>query len=866
MASAVDSKFRTAATKQVAQLGREIETLATENSQLRAEVDRLRAASNSPKVVSATSEISRNFSSSSSLHTSLPQDLLIAGDSTFPDMPIATVTLGDSNPLCVEAHPTNPRLVCIGSADKRVTLIDWTSSKVIGSALTSAPVLTVRFFLSRVHPLLVLIAGMDGTCHLVDFSQEEQNAVVLKWRDHDSYVLDARTDVQHDVQHDVAGDEKSRSSRLRCVTVSRDKSCVVSSLSCHHTSDDGESSSSVTWERVKERSFFFEHCVETAVFINPVLMECEEDLVVAERDCCSLIYCSVAKNTKRLRNMNERGDDHVSFNVLRLEISPSGKYILVSTDSHRLFVLGKSTKSESTVVLRNFYGHTADGMSTPRCVWSNDEKYVLSNAQKDCACYVWSVASERTDTMLNGHGRAVRDLSVSSSGDVCTVSYDKTLRVWSTSGKKRERSDESLAEESPDEQQQLQEQKTTTTMTTIPTTKKSALVVATVPECDAHLAELASALLSAEEAVLRAGRPEEKLKNMTKEKRALLKKTARDLRKEMKEWKRRRKEAMREVEREKTRVSTNSYLEDPQVTALIENPNDQRLSVFRNLKDANAVSRDGLFIVEGKEPIRLLLESNLEIHSLQLKQTIYNVMRPNIIARQEKRKMENESQQQQQQQQQRSHSHIVLPVYISTPDTMAKVAGFGHARGSFACGVRPLQRDIKWLRENVLRDDKKCWRVLGVDGCNNTANLGSLVRTATALGIDAILLSSDCCDPWYRQAVRVSMGHVFRTPIVRVESLSATLCMLQDEGEMKTWGAVIDDHVVRLKGLKSASERWCGIVGNEDKGMSADVREVCERQGGRHGSLCRIDMATDVDSMSITVAAGIFLNGLCERS
>ena len=444
MASAVDSKFRTAATKQVAQLGREIETLATENSQLRAEVDRLRAASNSPKVVSATSEISRNFSSSSSLHTSLPQDLLIAGDSTFPDMPIATVTLGDSNPLCVEAHPTNPRLVCIGSADKRVTLIDWTSSKVIGSALTSAPVLTVRFFLSKVHPLLVLIAGMDGTCHLVDFSQEEQNAVVLKWRDHDSYVLDARTDVQHDVQHDVAGDEKSRSSRLRCVTVSRDKSCVVSSLSCHHTSDDGESSSSVTWERVKERSFFFEHCVETAVFINPVLMECEEDLVVAERDCCSLIYCSVAKNTKRLRNMNERGDDHVSFNVLRLEISPSGKYILVSTDSHRLFVLGKSTKSESTVVLRNFYGHTADGMSTPRCVWSNDEKYVLSNAQKDCACYVWSVASERTDTMLNGHGRAVRDLSVSSSGDVCTVSYDKTLRVWSTSGKKRERSDESL--------------------------------------------------------------------------------------------------------------------------------------------------------------------------------------------------------------------------------------------------------------------------------------------------------------------------------------------------------------------------------------------------------------------------------------
>ena len=198
---------------------------------------------------------------------------------------------------------------------------------------------------------------------------------------------------------------------------------------------------------------------------------------------------------------------------------------------------------------------------------------------------------------------------------------------------------------------------------------------------------------------------------------------------------------------------------------------------------------------------------------------------------------------------------------------MAKVAGYLTARGSFACGVRPVERNESWLRQHVLKDDKPNWRILAVDGCNNTANLGSLVRTGTALGVDVILISHDCCDPWYRQCVRVSMGHMFRTPVVRVENLAVTLERLQTECQLMTWGAVIDDNVNRMGSMKknTVSSRWCGIVGNEDKGMSVDVRNVCLREDGKHGGLCRIDMAHDVDSMSITVAAGIFVNGLCER-
>lgn len=275
---------------------------------------------------------------------------------------------------------------------------------------------------------------------------------------------------------------------------------------------------------------------------------------------------------------------------------------------------------------------------------------------------------------------------------------------------------------------------------------------------------------------------------------------------------------------------------------------------YANIKDANDPSRIGKFIVEGKEPIRLLLESDLKIHSLYLKPTIYNTLKLDIIKRYNKDDLLNIKR---------------FAIYISKPSLMANVAGYLTARGSFACGLRPVERNEEWLYTNILKDKNDQWkesfRILAIDGCNNTANLGSLIRSGTALGMNAIIISNDCCDPWYRQCIRVSMGHIFHTPIIKVNSLTNTLIHLQSECNMLTWGAVIDQNVHRLMQLKDITKRWCGIVGNEDKGISNDVRNACLRENGQYGGLCRIDMASNVDSLSITVAAGIFLNGLCER-
>ena len=82
-----------------------------------------------------------------------------------------------------------------------------------------------------------------------------------------------------------------------------------------------------------------------------------------------------------------------------------------------------------------------------------------------------------------------------------------------------------------------------------------------------------------------------------------------------------------------------------------------------------------------------------------------------------------------------------------------------------------------------------------MDGCNNTANLGSLVRTSTAFGVQAIMLSSTCCDCWYRKAVRVSMGHIFSMPVIRVDNLAETLRQLRfTHCDAQLWGLIdMDD-------------------------------------------------------------------------
>jgi tRNA G18 (ribose-2'-O)-methylase SpoU len=165
---------------------------------------------------------------------------------------------------------------------------------------------------------------------------------------------------------------------------------------------------------------------------------------------------------------------------------------------------------------------------------------------------------------------------------------------------------------------------------------------------------------------------------------------------------------------------------------------------------------------------------------------------------------------------------------VGSEEALSAAAGFAISRGCLACGVVPAGRDEDWLLQylrNLLQSEStssslkslsasaskvddptsstRHLRILALDGISDTANLGSMIRTASAFGVHAVLLSEGCCDAWYRRAVRVSMGHVFRVPTIRVPDLSHTLRKLAEGPyHVTSYAAVIDVSASLLNDLK----------------------------------------------------------------
>ena len=101
--------------------------------------------------------------------------------------------------------------------------------------------------------------------------------------------------------------------------------------------------------------------------------------------------------------------------------------------------------------------------------------------------------------------------------------------------------------------------------------------------------------------------------------------------------------------------------------------------------------------------------------------------------------------------------HPDLPVYTGSRDLLASLTGYTLTRGVLCAMRRPAPRLLREVVEGARR-------VCVLQGVCDTTNIGAIFRSAAALGIDAVVLSDDCCDPLNRRAIRVSMGSVFLVP------------------------------------------------------------------------------------------------------
>ena len=181
-----------------------------------------------------------------------------------------------------------------------------------------------------------------------------------------------------------------------------------------------------------------------------------------------------------------------------------------------------------------------------------------------------------------------------------------------------------------------------------------------------------------------------------------------------------------------------------------------------------------------------------------------------------------------------------IPVYTGERELLSQLTGYTLTRGVLCDMRRPVLRSL----EEVCRGAR---RVAVIDGVSDTTNIGAIFRSAAALGIDAVLLTPDACDPLNRRAVRVSMGSVFLVPWTRTDGSLAGLKRLG----FRTAAMALKDRSLSLDDPVLKSEpRLAVVMGTEGDGL-AD-RTIAEAD-----YVVRIPMAHGVDSLNVAAASAV---------
>lgn len=184
-----------------------------------------------------------------------------------------------------------------------------------------------------------------------------------------------------------------------------------------------------------------------------------------------------------------------------------------------------------------------------------------------------------------------------------------------------------------------------------------------------------------------------------------------------------------------------------------------------------------------------------------------------------------------------------IPVYTGPRELLASLTGYTLTRGVLCAMRRPVERTVA----EVCADAR---RVVVINGVVDTTNIGAIFRSAAALGIDAVVLTRNSCDPLNRRAVRVSMGSVFLIPWAWADERGDLLRELAALGFRTVSMALTDDSVPIDDPNLMAEPRLAIIMGTEGDGLPHDVI-------ARTDYVARIPMYHNVDSLNVAAASAV---------
>ncbi|MBR6708746.1 MAG: RNA methyltransferase [Clostridia bacterium] len=141
-------------------------------------------------------------------------------------------------------------------------------------------------------------------------------------------------------------------------------------------------------------------------------------------------------------------------------------------------------------------------------------------------------------------------------------------------------------------------------------------------------------------------------------------------------------------------------------------------------------------------------------------------------------------------------------------------------------------------------------RLLLLESLRDPGNLGTVLRSAAAFGVDRVMLSADCAELYNPRTLRAAMGAAFKLPTVRVDDISAAIAGLRESGR-RVWAAALSDNAQRLDELALEAED-CFLIGNEGHGLSADSIAAADGE-------VFIPMRPHTESLNAAAAAAVCL-------
>ncbi|TWT55716.1 TrmH family RNA methyltransferase [Allorhodopirellula solitaria] len=250
----------------------------------------------------------------------------------------------------------------------------------------------------------------------------------------------------------------------------------------------------------------------------------------------------------------------------------------------------------------------------------------------------------------------------------------------------------------------------------------------------------------------------------------------------------------------------------------VSDPSDPRLDAYRNVRTRDP--SDG-FVAEGSLVVRRLLQSEIPLRSLLLHKG-------------------------------QEHKYVdridsSTPVFVVDPHIGEQIAGYDFHRGVLAHGECPALLASEELNQRRPRLS------LALIAISDPENVGSLLRSAAALGVHDILIGPRTITPYARRVIRVSMASVFHHRFYRLDHPLDQIAELQATG-IQFAATTLDKDAIEIEQLRTLSTGGGTVlvVGNEAQGLDQSVQDLCTFR-------TTLPMDATTDSLNVGVAGAIFL-------